>query len=235
MVNCTHWELWQAKQTKHDKVWRLQSNYRTLPSVWLCTKYLTQRSQTPRAKKIPVISFSFSSRKWLETDFQDLVCHQRAAVASKSCRAAGMSVANGILTVLKAWNGICGPHEVFSMGVLCPGEDTECDLRHIVKWGIQSLAETWWDFTSFTGFYDLPEGIVLSVPVSFVDGKWSVRFDVTVGDELKERLKISASELKQVRQDMTAKKDVAHVASEKWQLFFFHRKKNLDQKCDYCC
>ncbi|XP_010748532.3 putative malate dehydrogenase 1B isoform X2 [Larimichthys crocea] len=109
-------------------------------------------------------------RKWLETDFQDLVCHQRAAVASKSCRAAGMSVANGILTVLKAWNGICGPHEVFSMGVLCPG------------------------------FYDLPEGIVLSVPVSFVDGKWSVRFDVTVGDELKERLKISASELKQEKE-----------------------------------
>ncbi|TKS66338.1 putative malate dehydrogenase 1B [Collichthys lucidus] len=109
-------------------------------------------------------------RKWLETDFQDLVCRQRAAVASKSCQAAGMSVANGILTVLKAWNGICGPHEVFSMGVLCPG------------------------------FHDLPEGIVLSVPVSFVDGKWSVRFDVPVEDELKERLKISASELKQEKE-----------------------------------
>lgn len=35
-----------------------------------------------------------------------------------------MSVANGILTVLKAWNGICSPDEVFSVGVVCQGEDT---------------------------------------------------------------------------------------------------------------
>ncbi len=65
-----------------------------------------------------------SSRKWLETDFQDLVCRQRAAVASKTCQAAAMSAANGILGILKAWNGICGPDEVFSMGVLCSGEDS---------------------------------------------------------------------------------------------------------------
>lgn len=57
LVNCTHWELWQAKQTKHDKVWRLQSNYRTLPSVWLCTKHLTQRSQAPRASNILLFLF----------------------------------------------------------------------------------------------------------------------------------------------------------------------------------
>jgi len=65
-----------------------------------------------------------SSRKWLETDLQELVRCQRAAVASKTCRAAPMSLANGILEVLKAWNGICGPDEIFSLGVLCPGEDT---------------------------------------------------------------------------------------------------------------
>ena len=65
-----------------------------------------------------------SSRKWLETDFQDLVCRQRAAVASKTSRAAAMSLANGILTILKAWNGIRGPDEVLSVGVLCPGDDT---------------------------------------------------------------------------------------------------------------
>ncbi|XP_073318727.1 putative malate dehydrogenase 1B [Pagrus major] len=109
-------------------------------------------------------------RKWLETDFQDLVRCQRAAVASKTCRAADMSLANGIVTVLKAWNGICGPDEVFSMGVLCPG------------------------------YYDLPDGTVLSVPVTFMDGKWSVLFDVTVGEELKERLHLSASELRQEKE-----------------------------------
>ncbi|XP_075950591.1 putative malate dehydrogenase 1B [Anarhichas minor] len=109
-------------------------------------------------------------RKWLETDFQDLVRCRRAAVASKSCRAAAMSAANGILAVLKAWNGICSPDEVFSTGVLCPGD------------------------------YNLPDGVVLSLPVTFTDGKWSVRFDVTVGDELKERLQLSASELKQEKE-----------------------------------
>ncbi|XP_029305331.1 putative malate dehydrogenase 1B [Cottoperca gobio] len=109
-------------------------------------------------------------RKWLETDFQDLVRRQRAAVASKSCRAAAMSLANGILAVLKAWNGICSPDEVFSMGVLCPGD------------------------------YNLPDGIVLSIPVTFTDGKWSVLSDVTVGDELKERLQLFASELMQEKE-----------------------------------
>ncbi|XP_038574952.1 putative malate dehydrogenase 1B isoform X2 [Micropterus salmoides] len=109
-------------------------------------------------------------RKWLQQDFEDLVCSQRAAVVSKTCRAAAMSAANGILTVLKAWNGICSPDEVFSMGALCPG------------------------------YYNLPEGVVLSVPVTFGDGKWSVLSDVLVGDELKERLQLSANELRQEKE-----------------------------------
>ncbi|XP_019963520.2 putative malate dehydrogenase 1B [Paralichthys olivaceus] len=108
----------------------------------------------------------FHDRKWLETDFQDLVRCQRAAVASRTCRAAAMSAANGILTILRAWNGTCSPDKVFSLGVLCPGS------------------------------YNLPDGIVLSVPVTFSDGKWSL-FNVAVGDELKERLQVSASELLQ--------------------------------------
>uniref|UniRef100_A0A8C2WSZ1 Malate dehydrogenase 1B, NAD (soluble) n=1 Tax=Cyclopterus lumpus TaxID=8103 RepID=A0A8C2WSZ1_CYCLU len=109
-------------------------------------------------------------RKWLETDFQELVRCQRAAVVSKSLRAAAMTAANGILAVLKAWNGICSPDEVFSMGVLCPGD------------------------------YNLPDGIVLSLPVTFTDGKWSALLDLTVGDELRERLQLYASELRQVCQ-----------------------------------
>lgn len=95
-----------------------------------CTICLTQQYDCSdqkhpvlgRAPKKPVILL-LSSRKWLETDFQDSVRCRRAAVASKTCRAAAMSLANGIVTVLKAWNGICGPDEVFSMAVLCTGED----------------------------------------------------------------------------------------------------------------
>ncbi|XP_056286992.1 putative malate dehydrogenase 1B isoform X2 [Pseudoliparis swirei] len=106
-------------------------------------------------------------RKWLETDFQDLVRCQRAAVSSKSLRAAAMTTANGILAVLKAWDGTCSPDELFSMGVLCPGE------------------------------YNLPDGVVLSLPVTFTDGKWSALLDLTVGEELRERLQLYANELKQ--------------------------------------
>ena len=48
------------------------------------------------------------------------------------------------------------------------------------------------------GLCDLPDGIVLSVPVTLTDGKWSPLLDVTVGDELKERLGLCANELQQV-------------------------------------
>ncbi|KAM7365317.1 hypothetical protein PAMP_016259 [Pampus punctatissimus] len=106
-------------------------------------------------------------RKWLETEFQDIVRRQRAAVVSKSCHRAAMSAANGILTVLKAWNGTSSPDKVLSVGVLC------------------------------SGYYNLPDGIVLSVPVTFTDNKWAALFEVALGDELKERLQLFASELRQ--------------------------------------
>ncbi|XP_058468353.1 putative malate dehydrogenase 1B [Solea solea] len=111
----------------------------------------------------------FHHRKWLESDFQDLVRRRRDAVTSKTGHgAAAMSASDGILTLLKAWNGSCGPDRVFSLGVVCPG------------------------------FYGLPDGVVLSVPVSFADGKHSVLVpDMSVSDELKRRLHLSASELTQ--------------------------------------
>ncbi|XP_030611457.1 putative malate dehydrogenase 1B isoform X2 [Archocentrus centrarchus] len=60
--------------------------------------------------------------------------------------------------------------DVLSLGVLCPGH------------------------------YNLPDGIVFSVPVTFTDGKWSVMFDVSIGEELRRRLQLSASELQQEKQ-----------------------------------
>lgn len=48
---------------------------------------------------------------------------RRAAAASKTRQATAMSSTNGILTVLRAWNGLCGPDEVLSVGVLCSGKD----------------------------------------------------------------------------------------------------------------
>uniref|UniRef100_UPI003AB0543D putative malate dehydrogenase 1B n=1 Tax=Centroberyx gerrardi TaxID=166262 RepID=UPI003AB0543D len=123
----------------------------------------------PASFSQPVLEMLYD-RKWLETDFQDLVSCQRAAVASKTGRAAAVSAANGILTVLKAWNGISSPDEVLSLGVLCPDQ------------------------------YNLPDGTVFSIPVTFKEGKWSALFDATIGDELRERLRLSADELRQEKE-----------------------------------
>uniref|UniRef100_A0A3Q3BAM6 Malate dehydrogenase 1B, NAD (soluble) n=1 Tax=Kryptolebias marmoratus TaxID=37003 RepID=A0A3Q3BAM6_KRYMA len=53
-------------------------------------------------------------------------------------------------------------------------------------------------FNPLPGLYGLPDGVVLSVPVRFTDGKWSVLFDVAVDDKLKEKLELYANELLQV-------------------------------------
>lgn len=50
---------------------------------------------------------------------------------------------------------------------------------------------------SSVGYDDLPEGVVLSVPLTFMAGEWSILSDVTVGEDLKKRLQLSADEIKQ--------------------------------------
>uniref|UniRef100_A0A3B4GHT7 Malate dehydrogenase 1B n=1 Tax=Pundamilia nyererei TaxID=303518 RepID=A0A3B4GHT7_9CICH len=119
----------------------------------------------------PLLSI-FPDRKWLETDFQHLVRRRRLAVTSKTGQAAATSAANGILTVLKAWNGA---KLVFSLV-------SKCDCFGVIL-----------------GHYSLPDGIVFSVPLTFTDGKWSVVSELTVENELKYRLELSASELQQVK------------------------------------
>uniref|UniRef100_A0A672YVI8 Malate dehydrogenase 1B, NAD (soluble) n=1 Tax=Sphaeramia orbicularis TaxID=375764 RepID=A0A672YVI8_9TELE len=104
------------------------------------------------------------------TEFQDLVRYQRAAVTSKTCRTAAMSAANGILTVLKAWSGTGRTDQVLSVGVICLGK------------------------------YDLPEDVILSVPVTFTAGKWSVVPEVNIEDKLRDKLRLSATELRQEKE-----------------------------------
>uniref|UniRef100_A0A3Q1HCU8 Lactate/malate dehydrogenase C-terminal domain-containing protein n=1 Tax=Anabas testudineus TaxID=64144 RepID=A0A3Q1HCU8_ANATE len=105
-----------------------------------------------------------------------------------------ISTANGILTVLKAWNGNCSPDDIFSLGVVCPG------------------------------YCDLPDGIILSVPVTFTQGKWSVLFDVTVGNELKERLHLSASKVQQVCQVTKTSGDVATICCAHLDVLFSQKR-----------
>lgn len=72
------------------------------------------------------------------------------------------------------------------------------------------------------GFYGVPEGIVLSVPVSFTDRKWSVLLDVAVGDDLKQRLQVSTSEIRLVG-DKTdfCKTHSSTVFSKRTNVYFF--------------
>ncbi|XP_038853209.1 putative malate dehydrogenase 1B [Salvelinus namaycush] len=95
----------------------------------------------------PVLEIIYD-RKWLQSDFLNLVSSQRATVASKSQRATAISDSNGIIAVLKAWNCNSSAKEVLSLGILS------------------------------TGRYNLPAGVVFSMQVSFQDGRWSVLSDV---------------------------------------------------------
>uniref|UniRef100_A0A3Q2XSE0 Malate dehydrogenase 1B, NAD (soluble) n=1 Tax=Hippocampus comes TaxID=109280 RepID=A0A3Q2XSE0_HIPCM len=52
-------------------------------------------------------------------------------------------------------------------------------------------------FGQLADHYELPGDVILSVPVMFTDGQWSVVSDVTVGDDLKQKLHLFASNLRQ--------------------------------------
>ncbi|KAL1022346.1 hypothetical protein UPYG_G00025460 [Umbra pygmaea] len=108
-------------------------------------------------------------RQWIESGCLSLVRSQRAAVASKSQRATAISATNGILAVLKAWNGHSSA-EVLSLGILS------------------------------TGQYNIPAGVVFSMPVRFQNGRWTVLSDVIIGDELRAKLQIAVDELKQEKE-----------------------------------
>lgn len=145
-----------------------------------------------------------------------------------------MSSANGILAVLRAWNGLCGPDEVLSVGVLCSGKDaTQLKVWKKTNPNLDYLAFFFPAY--FAGCSDLPDDAVLSVPVTFADGKWSVLADVSVGDELKERLWLAAGEIRRVRcfflkQLLPLQCIPINIFKVLKVVFLFPRKKNLEQK-----
>lgn len=81
------------------------------------------------------------------------------------------------------------------------------------------------------GHFDLPEGIVFSVPVTFKDGEWSVFKHVTVKGELEEKLQLLASEIAEVHQGHKAPKSLflcdTSSASVLTFLFFLSQEKEL--------
>uniref|UniRef100_A0A673YD57 Malate dehydrogenase 1B, NAD (soluble) n=1 Tax=Salmo trutta TaxID=8032 RepID=A0A673YD57_SALTR len=119
----------------------------------------------------PVLEIIYD-RKWLQSDFLNLVSSQCATVASKSQRATAISATNGIIAVLKAWNCHSSAKEVLSFCILS------------------------------TGQYNLPAGVVFSMPVSFQDGRWSMLSDV-IGDKKRAKLQIAADQLRERDQIFT--------------------------------
>uniref|UniRef100_A0A3B3UF02 Malate dehydrogenase 1B, NAD (soluble) n=1 Tax=Poecilia latipinna TaxID=48699 RepID=A0A3B3UF02_9TELE len=107
-------------------------------------------------------------RKWLETEFKPLVHQRRQVLLSNTGREAAISATNGILQVLKAWHGAYGPDKFFSVGITC------------------------------TDFYNLPHDIIISAPVTWTEGKWSLLKGVTVEGKMLEELNLCANELQQV-------------------------------------
>ncbi|XP_016420819.1 putative malate dehydrogenase 1B [Sinocyclocheilus rhinocerous] len=107
--------------------------------------------------------------KWLETDLMSLVHKHHTTISSKTKNATAISTTNGIMTILRAWNNDASPEDVFSLGVIS------------------------------TGQFGIPAGLVFSMPVSFRNGHWSVRSDVTVTDELRLKLDACADELRKER------------------------------------
>lgn len=98
-------------------------------------------------------------------------------------------------------------------------------------WNVNLICDRLW---LLIGYYNLPDGIVISVPVTFTGGKWSVLFDATVGDELKERLQLSARELRQVCQVSCTTHFLQHVTTLTWWLMlltvvFLSQEKELAQ------
>ncbi|XP_029610796.1 putative malate dehydrogenase 1B [Salmo trutta] len=118
----------------------------------------------------PVLEIIYD-RKWLQSDFLNLVSSQCATVASKSQRATAISATNGIIAVLKAWNCHSSAKEVLSFCILS------------------------------TGQYNLPAGVVFSMPVSFQDGRWSMLSDV-IGDKKRAKLQIAADQLREEKDCM---------------------------------
>ncbi|CAL8308433.1 unnamed protein product [Merluccius merluccius] len=111
---------------------------------------------------------------WLKTDLPAMVSGRRATAASEpQGRAVSMSIAHGILVVLKAWNGVSHPEgEVLSLGVHCQGHPY------------------------------VPDGVVCSIPVTVSEGGWSpVLEGVHAGDELRETLQLAVDQLRREKED----------------------------------
>ncbi|XP_043934183.1 putative malate dehydrogenase 1B isoform X1 [Protopterus annectens] len=106
-------------------------------------------------------------RQWLEKEFVTAVNSHRQTVKAKVQHPLGLSAAAAIATVLHYWYQDSPSGEIISLGVISEGQ------------------------------FGIPEGIVFSMPVRFCRGSWEVITELEVGEDVKERFKVIATELVQ--------------------------------------
>ncbi|KAG7264748.1 hypothetical protein CRUP_009070, partial [Coryphaenoides rupestris] len=141
--------------------------------------------QGPPLFSRPVLEV-LQDRNWLKTDLPALVSGRRGATESKTqgptmtaaAAASSMSIAHGILTVLKAWNG----------GSRCP-EQGEEEEAVVLSLGVCCQGHPY-----------VPNGVVCSIPVTFSEGVWSpVLEGVHMEGELRETLEQALDQLRWVK------------------------------------
>ncbi|XP_067844177.1 putative malate dehydrogenase 1B isoform X2 [Heptranchias perlo] len=86
--------------------------------------------------------------KWIETEFLEAVHSHRSTIQAAVKHRLGISLASAILQVLDCWYYDSPPGEIMSLGVISKGD------------------------------FDIPSGLIFSVPVRFCGGKWEIQTQI---------------------------------------------------------
>ncbi|XP_078085393.1 putative malate dehydrogenase 1B isoform X2 [Mustelus asterias] len=105
-------------------------------------------------------------RNWVEEEFLEEVYSHRPKIQAALGKKLGFSLAAAIENVLHWWYFDSPPGEIVSLGVISQGE------------------------------FDIPPGLVFSMPVRFCGGKWMIQSQIEISEETKDKLKHIAQELK---------------------------------------
>ncbi|XP_032880263.1 putative malate dehydrogenase 1B isoform X1 [Amblyraja radiata] len=104
--------------------------------------------------------------EWIETEFQEAVHSHRTTLQQMAIRPIGLSLANAIYKVLQYWYFDSPPGEILSLGVISKGE------------------------------FNIPAGLIFSMPVRFCGGKWVIQTDIEISKKTQRKLQYIVQELK---------------------------------------
>ncbi|XP_067892177.1 putative malate dehydrogenase 1B isoform X2 [Heterodontus francisci] len=121
---------------------------------------------------------------WVEEEFQEEVRSHRPKIQAALKSHLGISTAAAIHKILHCWYFDSPPGEIISLGVISQGD------------------------------FDIPSGLIFSVPVRFCAGKWVIQSQIEISEETKNKLKYIAQELKlELRLNFTPKEGIEMESS----------------------